>query len=236
VKNVDFRRIASVVRVSEFGKKWRLETPPYGAVLTRLHAAAERLTGLANEQQNAHSDWQGYSHVVDLLRIDLRRKHLIKYARIGKEVFENVAGAEAAFTVPPARVSTTALVHFADAMASFIEKDVQGFLDRQQPADFLERIRATTEELRAHQRTIEASIARQTAATAALAKEVPIARRDISILEGLLEDRLSEGGTFETAWRKARKLGKRMGPPRGGKWTWRTWKEPAKVPRKAPPD
>jgi hypothetical protein len=228
VKNADSRRIASVVRVSEFGKQWQLDTPPYGAVLKRLHAAAERLQWLAMEQQNAHSDWQGHSRVLDLKRIDLRRKYLIKYARIGKEIFENVDGAEAALTVPEARVSVAALIDFADAMATFIAKDMQGFLDRQQPPDFLDGVRAATDEVRMHQRTVQESIARQTAATAALAKEVPIARKDINILEALLEDRLSEGGFFETGWRKARKLGKRMGPPKDGKWSWRTSKVPLK--------
>ncbi|HVT38086.1 MAG TPA: hypothetical protein VHE78_03515 [Gemmatimonadaceae bacterium] len=233
--NEDSRRIASVVRVSEFAKQWQLDTPPYGAVLKRLHAAAVRLPWLAMEQQDAHSQWQGDSHVLDLLRIDLRRKHLMKYGPMGKDAFKNVAGAEAVFTVPDARVSIPTLIEFADAMAKFIEKHMEEFLALEQPTDLVDRMRAATERLRVHHRSIEESIARQVAATAALAREVPEARKDIKILGGLLEDRLDEGGTFATQWHRAQRLGKRMGPPRGGKWKWRTRKEPPRRPPKAPP-
>jgi len=236
VTNEDSRRIASVVRVSEFGKTWQLDTPPYGAVLKRLHAAAERLPWLAIEQQNAHSQWQGDSHVLDLLRIDLRRKHLMKYGPMGKDAFKHVTGAEKVFTVPDARVSIPALIAFADAMAKFIEKHMEGFLALEQPPDLVDRMRAATDQLRVHHRSIEESIARQVAASAALAREVPEARKDIRILGALLEDRLDDGGKFATQWHKAQRLGKRMGPPRGGKWEWRTWKEPPKRPPKAPPD
>lgn len=226
MKNVDGRRIASILRVSAFGKKWQLDVPPYGAVMKRLHAAAERLPALVYEQSDAHSKWQGGSHLLDLLRIKLRRRHLVKYARVGKKVFEKVPDAGSVFKVPGARASAGDLVAFADAMATFIAKDVQSFLDLQQPADFLDRMRNVTQQMAECQRSIEESVARQVAATAALAKEVPIARQDISIMEGLLEDRLSEGGTFATGWYKARRVGKRMGKPRGGKWNWRTRKEP----------
>jgi hypothetical protein len=159
VTNEDSRRIASVVRVSEFGKTWQLDTPPYGAVLKRLHAAAERLPWLAIEQQNAHSQWQGDSHVLDLLRIDLRRKHLMKYGPMGKDAFKHVTGAEKVFTVPDARVSIPALIAFADAMAKFIEKHMEGFLALEQPPDLVDRMRAATDQLRVHHRSIEESIA-----------------------------------------------------------------------------
>jgi hypothetical protein len=217
-------RVRTVVRVAEFARDRQLNGPPYGAVFKRLQAAAQRLPALALEQHNAHAQWQKDSAVVDVVRVELRRKHLLNCGRIGRRLFENQAGAEAAFKVPEARASASTLVAFSQAMAEFIAKDIQGFLDEDQPPDFLDRLRAVTGRLADLQRSIENCIARQKKATAALAKEIPPARKDIAILEGLLEDRLNTDGSFATGWDAAKRVGKRLGQPRRGKWNWGTEK------------
>ena len=232
MKNNDSLRTRTVVAASSFATEWKLDHPPYGAVLKRLHAAAERLPALAKEQSDAHSAWIGNSHMADLLRNELRRKHLIKYARLGKKLFAGQPEAENAFRVPGARASAATLASFSDAMVKVIEKDLQGFLEQEAPPDFIERLQDVVRNLNARQRGIAESIARQKAATAALAKEIPSAREDVKILEGLLEDRLREGGIFATKWLALTRVGKRKGQPRHGKWNWSTSKPTKKKRRK----
>ena len=230
MKNVDSRRVQTVVRASAFAKKYKLDQPPYGAVVRRIHKAADRLQALAMEQQDAHSAWAGNSHILPDIHGDLRHGHLIKLARTGKRLLKGKPGVEAALDVPDKRTTAEALVAFAGAMATFIEEDAQLFIDEQAPEDFLSRLRAAMKKLEDCQQAIYDSVERQKAATDALRIEVPPAREDVNILDGLLAERLREGGGFAVEWAQAKRVGKRKGQPRHGKWSWRA-KKPAKRKR-----
>ena len=224
MKNHDLRRVDTVVRASVFATKWKLDHPPYGAVVKRLHAAAVRLPALEIEQRDAHSSWQGHSTVLDDLRDQLRESHMIKLSRVGRKILKHKPGVRAALKVPGKRASSKALVAAATTMAKFMQEDAQVFLDEDQPRNAFAKLRAATRKFASCQRTIDEQIERQKKATAALAKEVPPAREDVDILDGLLAERKKGTDGLASDWAQAKRVGKRKGAPRDGKWNWPTKK------------
>ena len=232
MKNIDSRRVKSVVRVSALIAKHNLDRPPYGAVVKRIQAAAEHLQALDIEQQDAHSAWVGQSNILDGLHLELRKGHLIKIARVGKRLLEGKPGAVEAFKVPGKHSAARALIEFSKGFVAFIKEDAPLFVEEQQPRNFLVRLRAATRHLEACQRTIDASIKRQMRATDAILKAVPAARGDVDILDGLLAERIRDDGHFAVDWATAKIVGKRKGQPRHGKWEWRTRTEAWKPSRK----
>ena len=220
MKNQDSRRINTVVRASEFAKKYQLDRPPYGVVVKRLHAAALRLPELTTEQSSAHSSWQSHSIVLDDLREELRHGHLIKVSAVGRRILKGKPGAVTALKVPGKRASNTSIAASGKAMAEFIKDDVPLFLEEGMPRDFLVRLRAATRKFVECRRAIDQCLDRQKKATAALAREIPPARNDVYILKALLRERLLERDGAASDWASAMRVGRRMGPPRHGKWKW----------------
>ena len=162
--------------------------------------------------------------MLDDLHYKLRHGYLIKYARVGRRILKGKPGGTAAFKVPGKRARGATLLGFAKTMAKFIQDDMELFYEEEMPRDFLVRLRAATRKFGEVLRTIEIQIDRQKKATVLLAKEVPLAREDVNILDGLLNERKKEPDGLATAWAQAKRVGKRMGPPRGGKWKWDTTK------------
>jgi hypothetical protein len=221
MQNDQHRQIDTIIRVSKFMADQELDGAPYTAVRKRIDAAAIDLPALAEAQYRAHSRLVEVGGEILVLRQLLREDHMIKIARTGKKVMKHVPDARAAFKVPGKRATSAKLVARARAMARFAKPAHDDFLNEDFPPDFLTRMLDAARELKDLEHERENTLRRQKATTAALATNVPAARADVAILDGLLLPRFRKERPLLHAWTFAKKLRGRRGRPMDRRWTWR---------------
>jgi hypothetical protein len=193
------------------------EYGPWDGALTRqaekLAADLQRLNTLMVTQESADIMLASDGIEIRELCTGLREGHMLGIVRLGKEVFKWAPGAGKHLKVPHARKKATTLVYAAERLAKWLRPHRRVFRAEGLAGDFLGEFKRAIRVLKARVRRNDTMMAKRKAATAAIKRELPAARRRVAVVDALLLPFLRKNPRLAVEWRLAKRVPKRQGRP-----------------------
>ena len=189
-----------------------MNAPELLAAYEELETACESLGQAAVRQVNANP--AAYGRGLKNLRRELRVVHLLRIRKRGRVLLKGLPGIDESLRVPHDRAPNDKLIAAAKRIADAVRPHAKVFHRAMFSKDFIKRMERAADALaKAAEAPPEVRSARPLA-TKELKKAISDARLVVDSLDGLMAAHYSPRSPELSTWRKAKRVGARVGRPR----------------------
>lgn len=226
------RQWSSIQRGIVFLRGPEYQTPRLVIRLAKLEKAFAEIEALRDTQSRNSNT--GDTVKANSLRTTLRKHHLKAISRDAKVFLDGVPGVKEMFRMPHMRVADSKLIDEARRIIKNAKPFGRTFIDEGgYHADFIARAEKAIDALTAHLKEPDTAVNRRSRATASLPKALLKGRAILDSIDGIIEDEFADDKGTRDLWRKARRLGGKIGRPKNN---WRPPPKPLPRPPESPPD
>ena len=200
--------LASFGRVQDFLSAFPLPTPPakYAERRGELDATVARLSALTSDQEQGRREARDDTQRQQVMRAELREKHLAPIARIARAVLPDTPSIQKALALPEKAMSPIKLIAVATGIRGSAAKYEAVFVENGRPADFLAQLDGAIEALRQTLLGRARSVGRHVGATAGLEQVLTQARKCVQMLNAMVLDGFAGNAEVIAKWRAAQRI------------------------------
>ena len=220
------RQWSSMHRGIVFLRGAKYQTPRLVIRLAKLEKAFEEVEALRYTQSRESS--KGDTRKAKALRTTLRTHHLKAINRDAKVFLEGVTGVKDMFRMPHMRAADSKLIADARRIIKNAKEFEGTFIEEGgYDADFIARAEEVIDALDSHLKQPDTAVNRRSRATASLPKALLKGREILDSIDGIIEDEFADDKGARDLWKKARRLGGKIGRPKNN---WRPTPKPLPRP------
>ena len=179
--------------------------PDTAAQLQQLSEVIRQLSETGAEQDESSRQSRGEVARQRALRKSLWVHHLVPISRIARRMFGQ-PGMDVKFRLPRYSADNEALIDAATGMAEAAEAHAAAFVQQGLATDFVEQLRAATEQVSAAVGTRVQAAQRRSRADEAVATLLKRGRASVDMLDAVVSSRLESRPDLRAAWKAAKRL------------------------------
>lgn len=190
----------------------RVTAPELLAAYVELEAACDSLREATQRQFNAHPDARGRG--LRNLRRELRVVHLLRIRKRGRVLLKGLPGIDESLRVPHDRAPNDDLIAAAKRIADAVRPHAKAFHRAKFARDFIKRMERAADTLAKAAGAPPDARSDRPLATKKLKDAIKDARLVVDSLDGLMAAHYPPRSPELRTWRKAKRVGARIGRPR----------------------